>query len=310
MRFQFFPLRFEFIARESLFFPPGKAANILRGAFGLIFKRLACVPECHDASTCERRGVCPYARVFEPASTGTGPSGVSYWPRPFVFRARHLDGRTILPGESFHFDLHVFSLEPGILDYFIRTFAELAREGVGPRRGKAQLQAVKRFTFEDLDEQILYPAAAGVVPEPATLDLARVSPATHRMRVDFLSPTELKHERSIAERPEFPILFGRIRDRISTLRALYGSGPLEIDFRALGDRAAAVSMTRCEVQRQEADRRSTRTGQSHSIGGFIGFAEYQGELTEFLPYLEAGRWVGVGRQAVWGKGEISVQSLP
>ena len=24
-------------------------------------------------------------------------------------------------------------------------------------------------------------------------------------------------------------------------------------------------------------------------------------MAEFLPYLEAGRWVGVGRQAVWGK---------
>jgi len=311
MRFQFFPLRFEFIARESLFFPPGKAANILRGAFGLIFKRLACVPECQDTSTCDRRGFCPYARVFEPASTGTGPSGLSYWPRPFVFRARHLDGRTIQPGEAFHFDLHVFSLQPGILDYFIRTFAELAREGVGPRRGKAELQSVKRFAFEDLDEQILYPPATiDALLQPATLDLARVSPATHRIRVDFLSPTELKHERSIADRPEFPILFGRIRDRISTLRALYGPGPLEIDFRALGDRSAAVRITRYELQRQEADRRSTRTGQSHSIGGFVGFAEYQGELTEFLPYLEAGRWVGVGRQAVWGKGEISVQPLP
>jgi hypothetical protein len=65
-------------------------------------------------------------------------------------------------------------------------------------------------------------------------------------------------------------------------------------------------MTRCEVRRQESERLSTRTGQSHSIGGFVGTAEYQGDLTEFLPYLEAARWVGVGRQAVWGKGEIAV----
>jgi hypothetical protein len=65
-------------------------------------------------------------------------------------------------------------------------------------------------------------------------------------------------------------------------------------------------MTACEGRRVEAERRSSRTGQNHSIGGFVGVAEYEGDLAEFLPYLEAGRWTGVGRQSVWGKGEIRV----
>ena len=112
----------------------------------------------------------------------------------------------------------------------------------------------------------------------------------------------------MADRPEFGILFGRLRDRISTLRALYGAGPLEIDFRAMGERAAAVRMTRCELQRTEVDRLSSRTGQRHPLGGFVGEAEYEGELGEFLPYLRAGKWVGVGRQTVWGKGEMEVVS--
>jgi hypothetical protein len=54
------------------------------------------------------------------------------------------------------------------------------------------------------------------------------------------------------------------------------------------------------------ERRSSRTGQTHPIGGFQGTVEYTGPLDEFLPYLEAARWTGVGRQAVWGKGEIAV----
>jgi CRISPR-associated endoribonuclease Cas6 len=112
----------------------------------------------------------------------------------------------------------------------------------------------------------------------------------------------------VADRPEFGILFGRLRDRISTLRALYGPGPLEIDFRGMGERAAQVRMTRCELQRSEVDRLSSRTGQRHPLGGFVGEAQYEGELGEFLPYLRAGKWTGVGRQTVWGKGEIEVVS--
>jgi hypothetical protein len=68
-------------------------------------------------------------------------------------------------------------------------------------------------------------------------------------------------------------------------------------------------MTNCRLGRQESERRSTKTGQGHSIGGFVGHAEYEGDLAEFLPYLEAGRWVGVGRQSVWGKGEICIARL-
>ena len=291
MHLRFYPLRFEFRAEESLFFPPGKAANILRGALGTVFRKIACAPQCESARTCALRESCPYARVFEPTATGAGPSGLADWPRPFVFRARHLDGRTVRPGESFSFDLHVFSLDQEVLAGFVRAFARLASEGLGPGRGKAELQA-------------------GPVIEPVSLDLTPSPVSVRRIRVHFLTPTELKHEDGIAERPEFPILFGRIRDRIATLSRLYGDGALDIDFQGSNARAAVVQMTACRLQRREGERRSSKTGQVHSIGGFVGEAEYEGDLGEFLPFLDAARWTGVGRQSVWGKGEINTIWFP
>jgi hypothetical protein len=238
------------------------------------------------------------------------PSGLADWPRPFVFRARHLDGRTINAGEPFHFDLHVFTSESDVLAYFILTFAALAREGLGPRRGKAELSRVCRLSVEGVPDETLYEQSAQMIIaglQPVSLDLTPWSTVPTRIRVDFLSPTELKHEHRIATRPEFPILFGRIRDRISTLRRLYGPGPLNIDYQGTNVRAASIKMTSCRLKRQETERRSTRTGRAHSIGGFVGTAEYEGDLAEFLPYLQAAKWTGVGRQSVWGKGEIHVE---
>src|ERR1019366_288953 len=141
---------------------------------------------------------------------------------------------------------------------------------------------------------------------PNVVDLSETPERVARLRVRFVTPTELKSGHQVADRPEFGILFGRLRDRISTLRALYGAGPLEIDFRAMGERAAAVRMTRCELRRTEVDRLSSRTGQRHPLAGFVGEAEYEGELGEFLAYLRLGKWVGVGRQTVWGKGELDL----
>jgi len=65
-----------------------------------------------------------------------------------------------------------------------------------------------------------------------------------------------------------------------------------------------VKLTRLRLEFSEAERRSAKTGERHPLGGFVGEAEYEGELGEFLPYLRAARWVGVGRQTVWGKGVI------
>jgi CRISPR/Cas system endoribonuclease Cas6 (RAMP superfamily) len=141
---------------------------------------------------------------------------------------------------------------------------------------------------------------------PLALDLQPEGEPVERVQVRFLSPTELKSGGTVVARPEFAVLFARLRDRIATLRTLYGAGPLEIDFRRMGERAAAVRMSRCEVHWEKVERKSGRTGQMHPLGGFTGEAEYQGELAEFLPWLRAARWVGVGRQTVWGKGDVRV----
>jgi len=309
--FCFYAFRFHFRARDELFFPAGKAGNVVRGAFGTIFRRLACVPECTDARTCPRRRICPYARIFEPASLGELPSGLADLPRPFVFRAAHLDGLVIRPAQPFHFDVHIFELRDPALFYFVRAFAELAREGLGPERGRAelfrvdQLGADRERLSEVFDgESIL----AGRTLPPIELSLAPCRLPVDRVRVRFRTPTELKAAGKPVLQPEFGILFARIRDRISTLRALYGPGPLEIDFRGMGERAARVRLVRSGLNWVALARLSSKTGRRHPLGGFIGEAEYEGELAEFLPYLEAARWTGVGRQTVWGKGEIEVEA--
>ena len=225
-------LRLEFQVNDPLYFPAAKAANTLRGAL------LTEVPA----------------------------------PSPFVFRARHLNGRGFQPGEGFHFDLHLFApLQQRITE----AFAALAAQGFGPSRSKATL---KSATSEEI--------RLSLAPDPSAPD---------EIRIEFLTPTELKHHNAIASRPEFPILFARVHQRIARLRG--ESSPIASDPESIG-------IERCEISRQRVERRSTRTGQVHSIGGFTGFAEYRGDFTEFLPYLKAAEWTGVGRHVVWGNGEL------
>lgn len=312
LNFRLLAFRFQFRARNTIYFPPGRSGNVVRGAFGTIFKQIVCINRCHDSRTCEMRATCPYARIFEPVATTGGPSGLHDWPRPFVFRAAHLDGCTIEPGGAFHFDVHLFDLKEPAIVYFVLAFAQLSSEGIGPRRGRANLEGVYQLDASGNPAACVYNGATFLmteVPAPVELVLDETGEPASRVVVEFLTPTELKHGQLLATRLDFNVLFGRIRDRLSTLRALYGEGPLEIDFKAMGERAAEVKLTRSRLDFTEAERRSAKTGERHPLGGFVGEVEYEGNLGEFLPYLRAAKWIGVGRQTVWGKGVITHRVL-
>jgi len=260
----------------------------VRGALGVLLKQLA--------------PPTVFERIYRPAAApGSGPSGLSDLPRPFVFRVAHLDGRTLVPGDVLWIDAHVFDLHRPVLPYFAEAFTQLATAGIGPERGRARLVALEQLDLEDR------PSALESSPgPPCTVSLEPEPSAVESVTVRFASPTELKSAGHPADRPEFAILFARLRDRISTLHTLYGDGPLPLDFRDMGERAAHIALTRCNLTWEKSSRRSTRTGQRHPLGGFLGEAEYQGVLTEFLPWLRAAQWTGVGRHTVWGHGDLRV----
>jgi hypothetical protein len=219
----------------------------------------------------KRQGPDVYDRFFAPRNMpGAGPSGLTDPPRPFVIRIHG-------PKEI---GVHVFMTRDGegtrAVELFHAAMAELGR--------------IEQVTGTEL----------------LNLSLAPLSRPVSRIQVRFVTPAELKG----ADRPEFGVLLARIRDRISTLLAFYGPGPLAMDFRAFAGRAQRVRMTRCDLRYVTAARISRATGQRHPLGGFTGVAEYEGELAEFVPFLEVAQWVGAGRQTVWGKGEIVAEEIP
>jgi hypothetical protein len=204
-----------------------------------------------------------------------------------VLRAAHLDGKRFEPGETFSFDANIFDPRAPLAETFVQACSEWARTGLGPRRGRVEL--------------------LGSEDEAVTIDLAGGAEIS-KCSLLFRTPAELKGNPSGNSRNEMPfgVLFARVRDRIGALCSLYGEGPLPIDFRALADRARLVRTVRCDLQYQEVWRRSSRTGAVHGIGGVTGQVDYEGDLTQFLPYLRAARWTGVGRHTVWGNGVVEV----
>ena len=303
------PYRFHFLARGPALFPAHQSGNILRGAFGTIFRRIACEPRCPGAQECEIAGDCPYAQVFEP-KWPAGPSGLADPPRAFVFRPAGLEGRAMQAGEPFSFDLHLFSPRPDLLAYFVLTFRQLGVEGIGPGRARVELVRVNALNEQAVEQEAVFQSGslAANAGEGLAVDLSTPLGGSLEgsgvLRIQFQSPTEFKDAGTVAVRPEFGALFRRLANRVGNLCALYQGGRPESDLEALGKAADPVRIVGGSVSWAEVERRSSKTGQKHSLGGFTGWVDYEGQYSAFLPWLRAGRWTGVGRQTVWGKGAM------
>jgi hypothetical protein len=263
-------------------------------AAGLSFELLACRlcfstdGEIHFPARASNvfRGALGYVlpeEIFRPKST-RGPSGLADAPRPFVLQAKELDGLTVA-SSSFGCDLNLF--DPRQEPEFKRAFERVAETGIGPTRTRLRLL---EWTAR-----------------PVEVRLNEAHPAS-RVRVHFETPVELKGWDGEGL-PGFGVLLSRLRDRLSALRALYGAGALEMDFRAFGERAKRVVTAGGQLDIDGAERRSSRTGQTHPLGGMTGLVDYEGELGEFVPYLRAAAYTGVGRQTVWGHGRLGLEIL-
>lgn len=302
------PLRFHLKASQSIYFPPGKASNILRGGFGRSFRSIACAPDCHAPAACSHRNQCPYASIFEPRLEN-GPSGLADVPRPFLFRAPHLNGHRIEPNHSFHFDLHLFDLRPHITAYFISAFQQFVEAGIGPAKGHATLTAVSVLSpaKQPVSEIFAHGVLRANVPTPPVeLPMASSESVIRSVSIRFQTPTELRKNQPTTEPPPFFAVIARLRDRISNLLTLYGCGKPNFDFVGLSERARSITLASANITNQSTTRYSGRHDGEHPIGGFLGTIEYAGDLTEFVPLLKAGEWTGVGRHTVWGNGQIEV----
>ena len=96
---------------------------------------------------------------------------------------------------------------------------------------------------------------------------------------------------------------------IAALSTFYGDGAPDWDYKNLADKSQTIRLVNPNVEMAYAERRSSRTGQQHGLGGFVGSATYEGDLADFIQLLRVAEWTGVGRHTPWGNGAIRLEAI-
>ncbi|MBC7249683.1 MAG: CRISPR system precrRNA processing endoribonuclease RAMP protein Cas6 [Anaerolineae bacterium] len=317
-RFRVAKYRFMLRALEDTRLPRYKG-GMLRGGFGHVFKRAVCVHRdwrtraCGD---CLLRSRCAYAYIFEtlPPDDIEITEKLSDAPRPFVLEPpleRRTDYRA---GDVLSFGLVLVGQGIIYLPYFIAVFQALGEAGLGRERGRFQLQEVEVVHPLRGEGGLLYRSGEDfVLDRDLSLGYEEVEAAAgamfqERLSLRFLTPMRLKYRGQYVSEPSFHVLFRNVVRRVSWLSYFHCGERWEADFPALVAAAEKVTTQHMATEWVDWGRTSTRQRRHMTLGGFIGEAEYKGDLAPFLPLILLGSLVHVGKACTFGHGWYEVAS--
>ncbi len=295
-------------AKEPLRLPVYKGSTF-RGGFGHAFKKVACPLRCREA--CQMPKVCVYAYVFEtpPPEGAEMLRKYPHAPHPFVIEPPLDPRERYEPGEELQVGLVLIGRALDFLPYFLYTFDELGRIGIGKGRGKYTLREVR---VKGGEERVIYRGETKVFrsdfPVLTGRSLLDTAFPGSRLSLRFLTPTRLRYEGHLTDRLEFHILIRNLLRRLSTLSYFHCGTRLDLDFKGLIERAEGILVVEQDLKWLDWERYSMRQETRMKLGGFVGTVTFKGALREFLPFLRLGELTHVGKGTTFGLGQYRIVS--
>lgn len=289
---------------------PDYLGSTLRGGFGWALRKSSCALKNQHCADCILRQRCAYAWIFETEhyTDATGRQ-VNARPHPYVLQPGENSSGQRQPGEEWTFDLRLIGRGIDFLPHIVYSVQQMGETGIGA----ATRHGLGRFVLEKIDDgvQVVFDNQSERLchPLPAR-ELQLSGPPTepvNRLGCTLETPLRLKQSNALHKDLPFHILVRAALRRIASLETAYGQGEPSLDYSGLVRRAEQVETVRSTIRWQEMLRFSNRQQQKVSLSGLVGTAEYQGELTEFMPLLEYANRVNLGKQTVFGLGKMTME---
>jgi CRISPR-associated endoribonuclease Cas6 len=289
---------------------PSYQGSTFRGAFGHVFKEIACTCPKGKNNRIIHYGHCPYAYIFETHSNGNINTIVSSEdiPRPFIISSDN-NKQYYSPGERFSIKVTLIGRSIDYIEYFLYVLFHMGKRGFGKGREDAELRQVFLVNEEgDFQNQIFIKDRIGAIGDILTgNEIITIEGNKSKLRLYFISPTRLKHQGQYVDTPEFHIVFRSAVRRITSLLYYHHGGQqLDIDFKELFQKAEGVKLVESDVTWYDWERYSNRQKERMKLGGIVGKATYEGDLEPFIPWLQLAEWTHIGKNTTFGLGKIKV----
>ncbi len=306
-------LNTEFIleAEEEIILPNFKGAAF-RGLFGNVLRRIICALKKSSCDECPLRSACVYSYIFETYPTKEPPilNREKYIkiPHPYIIEPPLEEKRLYKSGESIIFNVILIGRATEYLPYFIYTFSECGKIGIGRERGKFILKRIM------VDEEEVYNSETKRIKklndkhiEIKENNYNKDYECTKNLKLKILTPVRIKHERKYINDLSFYVLIKSLLFRLSFLHYYHCNGEdTKFDHREVLAKAQEIKIKSQNLRWWDWERYSSRQKTRMRLGGIMGEVEYYGELGSFLPILKAGEIIHVGKNTSFGLGKYKI----
>lgn len=298
-------------AVDALLLPYYKGSTF-RGGFGNVFRRVVCALKRQDCTDCILKQKCIYAYVFETSPEQDAEimhtDKYSKVPHPFIIEPPDETRETFEPGEIILFKLILVGKAAEYLPYFIYTFDELGKTGIGRGRGKYSLLSVhnESGTIYSSGDKIIKNVTAGTINVNEEFEFACAGESS--IKLVLLTPTRISYRRVLTSELPFHILIRNLLRRIALLYYFHCEKRVpEYDPKRIIVEAENVAVIQSSIGWNDWERYSSRQGTKMKMGGMTGEITYKGNIGPFLGLLKAGEILHVGKGTSFGLGKYSIQ---
>lgn len=304
--------RLELKVLKAMSLPPYRG-SIFRGSLAPTFKKGVCTAKDKSCSQCSIKNSCVYYYVFEtpPPRDKQVMRRHPYVPHPFVIDPPLEGKREYKEGDSLSFEMLLIGKAIDYLPYFIFAFDQLGRVGIDRNKGKYELVKAYNIAPSGEERPIYEGDNRKLHPSTLTIDLDslyQISGPTKRVRLRFLTPTRIKHQgRMVMETDlRFDILIRSILRRASALAYFHCDKEWDLNYKEIIDKAKKVRVVERNLRCYEWERFPQDEFVKVNLGGFMGDIEFEGDLTEFMPFLRLGELLHVGKSTSFGLGKYKI----
>lgn len=305
--------------------------STLRGVFfRAIWGRFCTNRESPECRVCPLVAACPVASLVAPLRDEAAYGHDV--PRSYVISPPRNEENHYKPGETFTFSLTLMGTSAKLFPYVIRSFQEMEHIRLGHpssdlqgRKGQIKIREVYAHHPLTKEKQLLWEAGSTRPQHPRLCvtsdDIAKHAkqlPADHII-LNFLSPTRLIADHNYLKRPDFRVLMLRLTERLERLQREYSEYAESRDsanektissrelYLEIGTQAAKVRLSQDETQWVDVKSYSARQHRATPIGGFMGRAAFEGDLTHLRELLTWGEVLYVGKNTVKGDGQYCIE---
>ncbi|MFN3480860.1 MAG: CRISPR system precrRNA processing endoribonuclease RAMP protein Cas6 [Thermodesulfovibrionales bacterium] len=310
-------------AVEELHLPYYKGSTF-RGGFGNMFRRVVCALRRQDCTDCMLKSRCIYAYVFEtPPHDGADIMNMHKYekvPHPFVIeppeinsKLKFQDLKIISPGRRIDFNLILIGRATDYLPYFIYTFDELGKNGIGKGRGRYRLIEVNSgsMLLRHLSEPIYHEATKTIKKTDTDVidipDDFRPVDSYTTITLHLITPLRIKYNRDLVVTLEFHILIRNLLRRLGLIYYFHcGNQEPLWNHRDIIKHAETIKIRDTNLKWFDWERYSSRQDSRMKLGGLTGKITYEGNLEPFLPIIKAGEILHAGKNTSFGLGKYKI----